>query len=139
MLNPGRAAAAALGCTLLIAAGCRRAVPPQQAIEDPAHVAMLRESLRDVFMAQEIYYSNPANNYAYTAVASQLDRYTPRPGTTLTIFEGTKKGWSAMVQGASGHACVMYVGQVSAPPKTPRGVAATRPSKGTDLDIACDP
>ena len=138
MLNPARTTAAVLGCTLLIAGGCRRAVPPQQVIEDPAHVAMLRESLRDVFMAQEIYYSDPANNYTYTAVASQLDRFTPRPGTTLTIFEGTKKGWSAMVQGASGHACVMYVGQVSSPPKTPRGVAATRASKGNDLDIACD-
>jgi hypothetical protein len=100
--------------------------------------ALLRESLRDVFMAQEIFYSHPANKYAYASDAALLQQYRPRDGVTLTVFEGTAEGWSGMVRASSGNACVMYVGKVSKPPTTPKGVVATKPARGSSLEMMCD-
>lgn len=118
--------------------GCARATRVESSAI-PGDIPSLQESLRDVFMAQEIYYSHPDNKYTYANDAARLQQqYRGRQGITLTIFEGTTQGWSGMVQGASGNACVMYVGKVSKVPVTPRGTAAAKPAVGNNLEMMCD-
>src|SRR5687767_6543797 len=132
------------GLVILLAAGAlsiAAAWAPASRVrsdESVADVSLLTESLRDVFMAQEIHYSHPINKYTYASDAAQLQRYQPRQGVTATIFEGTALGWSGMVQDTLGNACVMFVGKVSKLPATPRGVAATKPAYGNSLEMACD-
>lgn len=130
--------AAALSAVLALNTfGCARATRTPS-LEPATDVTLLRVSLQDAFMAQEIYYSFPENKYAYASHASRLDRYQPRPGITLTIFEGTQQGWSGMVQDHTGYACVMYVGKVSKAPTTPRGTVATKPASSRNQEMMCD-
>jgi len=137
MLGHRRVVAMALGCLVLNVGGCAHAVQTRSS-EGPIEVAVLRESLRDAFMAQEIYYSHPNNKYTYASDPARLDQYHARPGIVITIFEGTAQGWSGMARAASGNACVIYVGKVSTVPRTPRGATAARASIGRDIDIGCD-
>lgn len=138
MARHKQARAAALSAVLALNIfGCARATRAPS-VEPAIDETLLRASLQDAFMAQEIYYSHPDNKYMYASHASRLDRYQPRPGITLTIFEGTEKGWSGMVQDETGFACVLYVGKVSKPPTTPRGTVATKPTSSRNEEIMCD-
>lgn len=138
MAKSRQALAAVLSAVLALSTcGCARATRAHSPRNAP-DVNLLRESLQAAFMAQEVYYSHPHNSYMYAAHAARLDRYQPRPGITLTIFEGTEKGWSGMVQDQAGYACVIFVGKVSKAPTTPRGTVATKPTSSRNQEIVCD-
>ena len=137
MTDYGRSLAAVTLTAFLIVGGCARAARVQTARIAP-DATVLRASMQDAFMAQEIHYSHPVNTYTYASDATRLTQYQPRTGIKLTVFEGSAEGWSGMVQDEAGNACVMFVGKVSKVPTTPRGTSATKPSRSPNLDIACD-
>jgi hypothetical protein len=121
-------------CTAVVmsTAACAHS-DPDVAIVTPEDVERLRSNLERAAMAQEIHYSYPPNNSTYASDAGRLMQFRADPDTRLTIFEGTQKGWSGMVQLASGAACVIYIGQVAETPRTPRGAVASAPKA-----ITCD-
>lgn len=121
-------------CTAVVisTAACAHSAPAE-AISSPQDIEQLRSHLEQVAMAQEVHYSYPPNNHTYASAAERLMRYRPDPDIKLTIFGGTQKGWSGMVQLGFGAACVIYVGEVAAIPRTPRGTTASEPKV-----ITCD-
>ena len=123
---------AACAATVLATGGCAHSVPVETNAS-PEDLDLLKSNLERAATAQEIHYSYPPNNHTYAAEPERLMRYRPDPGIKLTIFGGTRNGWSGMVQLGSGAACVIYVGEVAEIPETPRGTIASGPKV-----ITCD-
>lgn len=104
------------------------AIPKFAATKDKAHMSSMRGDLRNLATAQEAYSAEYAVYYSGAVPSGQL-LYSPSPGVTITINEGTATGWSAKatsVSIASGTAvCAMYVG-TAAPvaPATKDGIIA---------------
>lgn len=120
-------------CTVVISTAACAHPRPGEAIATPEDVERLRSNLERAATAQEVHYSYPPNNSTYASDPGRLMQYRADPEIRLTIFEGTQKGWSGMVQLASGAACVIYVGEVAETPRTPRGTIASEPRV-----ITCD-
>jgi hypothetical protein len=80
---------------------------------------------------QEIYYSNPNNNYSYAPTVGALTDFTTSQGVTVGMASGTNTGWSATAThqalGTSTQFCAVYVGAATAisPAVTPGVVACT--------------
>jgi hypothetical protein len=106
-------------------------VTPPRAPANPVNT--MRSDLRNLGSQQEIFYSNPANNYTYGTDLRKLG-FVPSPGVTLVLIEGTQKGWSAIARHVDTKSeCVIYMGEVANVPATKAGAKPER--SGT---MACD-
>lgn len=88
----------------------------------PVDLSAVRKDLRNLVTAQEVYFTD---HNAYATGIGSLD-FTASDGVTIKLVETGVNAYSASgtITGKSSAACVMYVGRVSAIPKTAQGVAA---------------
>ena len=106
------------------------AIPKFSATREKAYFSAMKSDLKNLQSQQEIYYSNPANNYSYTTDLTGLE-FAPSQGVTAGIAEATNTGWSATAEHAALDAatqfCAVYVGEAAAvsPATTPGVVTCT--------------
>ena len=106
------------------------AIPKFSATREKAYFSAMKSDLKNLQSQQEIYYSNPANNYNYTNDLTGLE-FAPSQGVTAAIGEATTTGWSATAEHAALDAatqfCAVYVGDAASvsPATTPGVVTCT--------------
>jgi len=84
--------------------------------QERAHEAEMRSTLRNLVMAQEMYF---ADHGSYTRSLGALTYYTP-PGVSVEVIEAGRGGWRAVARHAEASAeCRIAVGSAA----TPGGVA----------------
>jgi type IV pilus assembly protein PilA len=107
------------------------AIPKFGKTREKAYFKAMMSDLRNLNAQQEIYYSNPTNNYAYAANLTDLGPdFVPSQGVTVNITAGTNIGWSATAAHAAlaaNQTCAVYIGSVAAqaPATTPGVIACT--------------
>ena len=106
------------------------AMPKLSIARERAQFASLKSALQSIATQQEIYYSNPANNYNYGSDLDDLE-FAPSQGVTATLGTVTNTGWQATAEHAALDAatqfCAVYVGEAAAvaPATTPGVVTCT--------------
>ena len=75
----------------------------------------MQSDLRNLQAQQEIYYSNPANDYTYADDLALLTEVEPSQGVTITIEGADQEGWRAYATHAAladseDKACGIFVG-----------------------------
>jgi type IV pilus assembly protein PilA len=98
------------------------AIPKFSATREKAYFKAMMSDLRNLQSQQELWYSNPANDYSYAASIDDLIElgFQPSAGVTVAIEAGDENGWSAVAShmalgGEEGRQCAVYVGDVDAP------------------------
>lgn len=83
---------------------------------EAASFAQLRKGLRRLVAAQETFF---AENGAYTGDIAVIG-FRPEPGTDIRFLWATQDGWAASGTHTDlpGRDCVVFIGQVHAPPTT---------------------
>ncbi len=107
------------------------AIPKFGKTREKAYYKAMMSDLRNLQAQEEVYYSNPASNYTYTAdlTATGVD-VSPSAGVTLAVGNVGQTGWSASATHAglnndATHQCAVYFGTVTpAAPATTSGVVA---------------
>ena len=106
------------------------AIPKFSATREKAYFSAMKSDLKNLQSQQEIYYSNPANNYTYTDSEEDLE-FAQSQGVEVTITEATNTGWAATATHAAlddaTQTCGVYVGEASAA----NGAPATTPGTVT--------
>lgn len=108
------------------------AIPKFSATREKAYFSAMKSDLKNLQSQQEIYYSDPANNYSYASdiAATGLD-FSASQGVTVGMNEGTSTGWGASATHAaldnSSQFCAVYVGDAASvsPATTPGVVTCT--------------
>jgi type IV pilus assembly protein PilA len=104
------------------------AIPKFGKTREKAYFKAMMSDLRNLQSQQEVYYSNPANNYTYATATSSLTDFAPSQGVTVNMVTGTQTGWSATASHAalqSTQTCAIFVGAAaSVSPATTQGVVA---------------
>ena len=105
------------------------AIPKFSATREKAYFSAMKSDLKNLQSQQEIYYSNPANNYNYTTSLTGLE-FAPSQGVTATVGVANNTGWSATATHAALAAtqfCAVYAGEAAAvtPATTPGVVTCT--------------
>ena len=106
------------------------AIPKFSATREKAYFSAMKSDLKNLQSQQEIYYSNPANNYNYGSDLDDLE-FAPSQGVTATLGTVTNTGWQATAEHAALDAatqfCAVYVGEAAAvaPATTPGVVTCT--------------
>ncbi|CAN5731151.1 hypothetical protein BH23GEM10_BH23GEM10_06010 [soil metagenome] len=73
----------------------------------------MRGALRTLASQQEIFYSQPANQYRYAMSVSEIPDYEAPEGFAVRIVNGNERGWSAVaVDLTTGHMCGLATGFV---------------------------
>src|SRR5947209_19122545 len=82
-------------------------------------LSTVRKDIKALLTAQEKYY---VNHNSYSNDIAALD-FTPSDGVTLKFVETSQNAYSVsgMVAGQTAASCVMFVGRVSAFPRTAKG------------------
>ena len=107
------------------------AIPKFGKTREKAYFKAMMSDLRNLQSQQEVYYSNPANNYTYATATSSLTDFAPSQGVTVSMVTGTQTGWGATASHAALAAtqtCAIFVGTVGTvptPAATPGVVACT--------------
>jgi hypothetical protein len=102
--------------------GARRAAlaaaPPPETVSAAvaAHAPAMRRALRDLIRAEERYYHR---RDTYTADQTAL-AIRAEPAVTVQVLAADENGWAARARhaGLPGRSCVLWLGQLSAPPST---------------------
>ena len=104
------------------------AIPKFGKTREKAYFKAMMSDLRNLQSQQEVYYSNPANNYTYSNSWGNLTDFSPSAGVTGGISAAGQTGWSATAAHAalaSNQTCAIFVGNASAvAPATTAGVVA---------------
>jgi prepilin-type N-terminal cleavage/methylation domain-containing protein len=104
------------------------AIPKFGKTREKAYFKAMMSDLRNLQSQQEVYYSNPANNYTYANSWTLLTDFSPSAGVTGGISAAGQTGWSATAAHAalaSNQTCAIFVGNASAQaPATTAGVVA---------------
>jgi len=104
------------------------AIPKFGKTREKAYFKAMMSDLRNLQSQQEVYYSNPANNYTYATDVSALTDFAPSQGVSTNIAAAGQTGWSATAAHAalaSGQTCAIFVGSAAAvAPATTQGVVA---------------
>jgi type IV pilus assembly protein PilA len=104
------------------------AIPKFGKTREKAYFKAMMSDLRNLQSQQEVYYSNPANNYTYSATITGLTDFNPSQGVTVAVTTGTQLGWGAQSSHAALNSttqyCGIYVGTPGAPvaPATTPGI-----------------
>ena len=107
------------------------AIPKFGKTREKAYFKAMMSDLRNLQSQQEVYYSNPANNYTYASAHGSLPDFAMSQGVTVGISTAGQTGWGATAGHAAlaaAQACAIFVGTVSAipaPAATPGVVACT--------------
>lgn len=106
------------------------AIPKFGKTREKAYFKAVMSDLRNLQSQQEVYYSNPNNNYTYANAWSLLTDFSPSAGVTGGISASGNTGWSATgthAALASNQTCAIFVGNASAvaPATTPGVVTCT--------------
>ena len=107
------------------------AIPKFGKTREKAYFKAMMSDLRNLQSQQEVYYSNPANNYTYATVTSNLADFATSQGVVVAITVAAQTGWGATATHAAlatSQNCGIFVGTVSAlpgPAVTPGVVACT--------------
>lgn len=107
------------------------AIPKFGKTREKAYFKAMMSDLRNLQSQQEVYYSNPANNYTYATTATNLSDFATSQGVTVAVTTAGQTGWGATAAHAalaSTQQCAIFVGTVSAvpsPASTPGVVACT--------------
>lgn len=107
------------------------AIPKFGKTREKAYFKAMMSDLRNLQSQQEVYYSNPANNYTYSSATSNLTDFATSQGVTVSITTAGQTGWGATASHAAlaaAQKCAIFVGTVGtvpAPAATPGVVACT--------------
>jgi type IV pilus assembly protein PilA len=106
------------------------AIPKFGKTREKAYFKAVMSDLRNLQSQQEVYYSNPNNNYTYSASWGNLTDFSPSAGVTGGISASGTTGWSATgthAALATNQTCAIFVGNASAvaPATTPGVVTCT--------------
>ena len=107
------------------------AIPKFGKTREKAYFKAQMSDLRNLQSQQEVYYSNPANNYTYATSTTDLADFAMSQGVTVTISTAGQTGWGATSSHAALAAtqtCAIFVGTVGTvptPAATPGVVACT--------------
>jgi prepilin-type N-terminal cleavage/methylation domain-containing protein len=111
------------------------AIPKFGATREKAYLKAMMSDLRNLQAQQELYYSNPANNYTYAeediaagAQGAELTDFAASPGVSISITL-QDEGWSATAthEALDDQQCGIFVNLDAAPegnPATVPGVVA---------------
>ncbi|MGQ0812933.1 MAG: hypothetical protein ACT4O1_00515 [Gemmatimonadota bacterium] len=80
--------------------------------------------LRNLASQQEVYYSNPANNYTYASHLTNLPNFATSHGVEISITAAGRTGWAGVArhENLPGTACGIFFGTV---PQGSAGPAST--------------
>jgi type IV pilus assembly protein PilA len=107
------------------------AIPKFGKTREKAYFKAMMSDLRNLQSQQEVYYSNPANNYTYATTTTNLADFAMSQGVTVAVTTAGQTGWGATAAHAAlaaAQQCAIFVGTVSAvpaPAATPGVVACT--------------
>lgn len=107
------------------------AIPKFGKTREKAYFKAMMSDLRNLQAQQEVYYSDPANNYQYATAIGNLTDFNPSQGVTAAIVAANNTGWSATAThqalNATAQFCAIYVGGAAAvaPATTPGIVTCT--------------
>lgn len=71
------------------------AIPKFGSTREKAYERAMMSDLRNLQAQQELYYSDPANNYTYAADEANLDDFVESAGVDVVIDAGDATGWRA--------------------------------------------
>lgn len=108
------------------------AIPKFGKTREKAYFKAMMSDLRNLQSQQEVYYSNPANNYAYATDVTTLPDFNPSQGVSVAVSTAGQTGWGATAEHAALDAatqtCAIFVGTVGtvpSPAQTPGVVMCT--------------
>ena len=107
------------------------AIPKFGKTREKAYFKAMMSDLRNMQAQQEVYYSNPANNYTYSSSTANLPDFAQSQGVTVSVSTAGQTGWGATSSHAALAAtqtCAVYVGTVGtvpSPATTPGVVTCT--------------
>ena len=94
------------------------AIPKFGKTREKAYFKAMMSDLRNLQSQQEVYYSNPANNYTYASSTTNLADFATSAGVSATLSNTGQTGWAAIAGHAAlaaGQQCGIYVGTAAAP------------------------
>src|SRR6186997_1972714 len=77
------------------------AIPKFGKTREKAYFKAMQSDLRNLSSQQEVYYSNPINNYQYAATTAALTDYSPSQGVTVIMQYAASTGWGASASHAA--------------------------------------
>ena len=95
------------------------AIPKFGKTREKAYFQAMQSDLRNMSSQQELYYSNPANNYNYAADRTLLPDVVPSQGVSIDVAVSGQTGWGATAAHAAlaaNQTCAIFQGTVSAIP-----------------------
>jgi type IV pilus assembly protein PilA len=95
------------------------AIPKFGKTREKAYFKAMQSDLRNLEAQQEIYYSVPANNYAYAANVTDLVDFSPSQGVVVSITASGNTGWGATASHAAlaaAQTCAVFQGTVGSLP-----------------------
>jgi type IV pilus assembly protein PilA len=95
------------------------AIPKFGKTREKAYFKAMMSDLRNLQSQQEVYYSNPANNYTYATATNNLADFATSQGVVVAITTAGQTGWGATATHAAlatSQSCAIFVGTVSAIP-----------------------
>jgi type IV pilus assembly protein PilA len=106
------------------------AIPKFGKTREKAYFKAMQSDLRNLQSQQEIYFSNPSNNYQYAAGVASLADFVPSQGVTVGISASGTTGWSATASHqalAAAQTCAVFINGAAAvsPAQTPGIIACT--------------
>ena len=94
------------------------AIPKFGKTREKAYFKAMMSDLRNLQSQQEVYYSNPANNYTYASSTTDLADFATSAGVSATLSNTGQTGWAATAGHAAlaaGQTCGIYVGTAASP------------------------
>jgi type IV pilus assembly protein PilA len=103
------------------------AIPKFGKTREKAYFKAMMSDLRNLQSQQEVYYSNPTNNYTYANAVSNLTDFNPSAGVTVSLLNAGQTGWGATASHAAlasaTQNCAIFVGASAVvPPATTAGI-----------------
>ena len=95
------------------------AIPKFGKTREKAYFKAMMSDLRNLQAQQEVYYSNPLNNYNYASAIGNLPDFVASQGVTVAISTAGQTGWGATSSHAAlaaNQTCAIFAGTVSAIP-----------------------
>jgi type IV pilus assembly protein PilA len=95
------------------------AIPKFGKTREKAYFKAMTSDLRNLMSQQEMFYSNPTNNYTYAAAVASLPDFAPSQGVTVNIVAPGQTGWGATANHSAltaAQQCGVFQGTVSALP-----------------------
>ena len=95
------------------------AIPKFGKTREKAYFKAMMSDLRNLQSQQEVYYSNPANNYTYATTTTNLADFAMSQGVTVAVTTAGQTGWGATAAHAAlaaAQQCAIFVGTIASVP-----------------------